>query len=160
LPPQKVRMQASCLACELMSGARDLPGGRIRSTRSWAVEHCVGPLGVGTLLVKPLRHCLHVSSLTSAEAAELGPLLVQASACVQELAGAEQVYVCLWSHSGWSPGHIHFVVQPAWERLRDRYSGPGPMLQADQFRLNEPVARSEVEAFCSRARAWSGWSAT
>lgn len=151
-------MTTGCLACELTSGARDLPGGRIHETRHWVVEHCVGPLGVGTLLVKPFRHCLHVAELTGDEAAELGPLLSRAAACVQELARAEQVYVCLWSHAGWSPGHVHFVVQPAWGRLREHHSGPGPSVQAEQFRANVLPPRPEVEAFCAAARNWPGWA--
>jgi hypothetical protein len=37
-----------CLACDLAAGRQ---GGRIHETAYWIVEHCVGPLGVGTLLV-------------------------------------------------------------------------------------------------------------
>ena len=47
---------SDCLACELIAGERELPGGRVFATDHWVVEHCVGPLGVGTLLVKPFRH--------------------------------------------------------------------------------------------------------
>lgn len=36
------------------------------------VEHCVGPLGVGTLIVKPERHVVHVADLTAEEAASMG----------------------------------------------------------------------------------------
>lgn len=122
------------------------------------VEHCVGPLPAGTLLVKPFRHCLHLGDLTPEEAAELGPLLAKASACVRELAGAEQVYVCLWSHADWRPGHVHFVVEPAWARQKERSGRPGPFLQAAQFEAAELPARPEVEAFCKRARRWPGWS--
>jgi hypothetical protein len=38
-----------CLACDLTSGALPLPGEVIFETSAWRVEHCVGPLGVGTL---------------------------------------------------------------------------------------------------------------
>ena len=48
-----------CLGCGLTGGKLDLPGGRIYATEHWVVEHCIGPLGVGTLIVKPLRHCHH-----------------------------------------------------------------------------------------------------
>ena len=58
-----------CLACDLTNSRRDLPGGRIFATAHWVVEHCIGPLRVGTLIVKPLRHCLHVSELTAEESA-------------------------------------------------------------------------------------------
>ncbi len=50
-----------CLACELADGRRPLPGGRIDDTAHWLVDHCVGPLGVGTLVVRPKRHVLPVS---------------------------------------------------------------------------------------------------
>ncbi|MDJ0789967.1 MAG: hypothetical protein QNK05_24485, partial [Myxococcota bacterium] len=87
-----------CIACDLMAGRADRPGGLVHETRGWVVEHCVGPLGVGTLLVKPRRHCLHVGDLDGEEARELGPLLQRTSACVEQLNAADQVYVCLWSH--------------------------------------------------------------
>ena len=116
-------------------------------------------LGVGTLVVKPYRHCLHVGELSEPESLELGPLLARTSSCVQQVANADQVYVCLWSHAGWSPAHIHFIVQPSWTHYQARYSGPGPTLQSEQFIANDPLPRDEVEAFCAKARAWTGWAA-
>ena len=88
-------MEASCLACDLASGRRLLPGGLIYRTASWLVEHCVGPLGLGTLIVKPERHVTAVADLSLAEAAELGPLLVLASRVAGQLAPASQVYAPL-----------------------------------------------------------------
>src|SRR5438270_12275711 len=109
--------RVDCMACELADGRRHLPGGRIHRTVHWVVEHCVGPLGLGTLIVKPERHVTAVADLSPGEAAELGPLLRQASAVAHELAGdpsdpVEQVYNCLWSHAGGRPVHIHYVIQP------------------------------------------------
>ena len=102
-----------CLSCDLQAGRRDLPGGEIHSTGRWSVSHCVGPLGVGTLIIAPTRHVLHVWDLDVDESVELGPLLQRSADVVRELADPDQVYVCLWSHAGGVPGHIHFVVQPA-----------------------------------------------
>src|SRR5215472_5637399 len=68
-------MPLDCYACRLIEGAEPLPGGRIYTTEHWVVEHCTGPLGVGTLIVKPFRHCVHIGDLTTAEAQELGPLI-------------------------------------------------------------------------------------
>ena len=82
---------SECLACDLACGAVPLPGGLILQTPGWRVEHCVGPLGVGTLVVKPKRHVLRVADLTEREAAEMGPLLVSVAAAVDELTGASQV---------------------------------------------------------------------
>jgi diadenosine tetraphosphate (Ap4A) HIT family hydrolase len=71
-----------CLACDLAEGRVDLPGGVILTTDRWIVEHCVGPLGVGTLIVEPKRHVVHVWDLEQTEAAELGPLLRRVTAAL------------------------------------------------------------------------------
>ena len=147
---------AGCLACDLTAGRADLPGGRIHATEHWAVEHCIGPLGAGTLIVKPIRHCLHVWELTDDETEELGLLLRQTTETVRQLAEADQVYVCLWSFAGWQPGHIHFVLQPVWEHTQERHEHPGPCHQRDMFHANELPSRAEVEAFSKRARTMFG----
>jgi diadenosine tetraphosphate (Ap4A) HIT family hydrolase len=141
-----------CIACDLSAGREPLLGGVILDAGAWRVEHCVGPLGVGTLIVKPVRHVLHVADLTAEEAAELGPLLRRAATLVTELLEPEQVYVCLWSHAGGVPGHIHFVVQPVSRALMDRYGVHGPGLQKAMFEAGEELPEDEVEAFCERAR--------
>jgi len=144
--------QTSCYACNLSTGAERLIGDLIAETCHWRVEHCQGPLGVGTLIVKPKRHCLHVWGLTREESTELGPLLAMASRVVRNLTSPDQVYVCLWSHAGWQPVHIHFLIQPAWNSQKALYAYPGPTLQHEMFEANEPLNADEVEAFCAEAR--------
>ena len=80
------------------------------------------------------------------EIAELGPLQRTAQV-IQVLAAADQVYVCLWSHTGWEAVHIHFVLQPAWNALRERYPGPGPLLQVSMFAAGEPLDPRAVQEF-------------
>lgn len=147
-------MPPGCMACELSSGERYLPGGRVFGSEHWVVEHCVGPLAVGTLILKPIRHCVQVADLGPAESGELGPLMKLVCSCVRELTDADQVYVCLWSHADWQPGHIHFVIQPSWERLRDEFPGPGPAVQLAMFHTGAAPDRARVESFCERARAF------
>ena len=142
-----------CLACDLAEGRVPLPGGVIFETAGWFVEHTVGPLNVGTLIVKPKRHVTRVSELTDEEASELGPLLRRAAAVVDELVAPDQVYTCLWSHAGGTPVHIHYVVQPATRELMDRYSDYGPHLQVAMFDADVLPGKGEVEAFADRARA-------
>ena len=145
-------MVGSCLACELTSGVREPPGGPIHETEEWRVEHCVGPLGVGTLIVKPTRHVVHVADLTESEAAELGPLLRRAAQVVSELSSPTQVYVTLWS-SG--PVHIHWVVQPVTPDQEARARGPA--LQAAMFARGASVDHREAARYAERARAaWPG----
>ena len=141
-----------CIACDLISGAADLPGGRIHETSHWVIEHCVGPLGVGSLIVKPFRHVEHVWDLTDRETQELGPLLKLATETIRRVVNPDQVYVCLWSHSGWNPVHIHFVLQPAWNSWKYQYAHPGTTVQEAMFEANDAPQRHEVEAFANSAR--------
>jgi ATP adenylyltransferase len=141
-----------CIACSLTDGTSDLPGGRIYATNHWLVEHTIGSFGIGTLIVKPFRHCLHIWELTDEETQELGPSLRLVSATIRAILKPDQVYVCLWSHAGWKPGHIHFVLQPSWNDFRLEHERPGPFLQVDMFKAGVEPARQEVEAFAARAR--------
>ncbi len=138
-----------CIACDLADGRIALPGGRIHETTHWLVEHCVGPLGVGTLVIKPKRHVVHIWELTSDEAAELGPLLRSTSLAVADLIGPEQVYVCLWSHG---PAHIHFVVQPVTPMQMEELGAHGLRLQVAMFDRNQAPPEPDIEAIASRAR--------
>jgi diadenosine tetraphosphate (Ap4A) HIT family hydrolase len=140
-----------CLACELLDGRRPCPGGSIDETERWAVEHCVGPLGVGTLIVKPKRHVVHVWDLDAEEAAELGPLLRRTAGAVAEAFDPHQVYVCLWSHADNVPGHIHWVVQPV--AASEDSGRRGPQLQAGMFEAGEPPDPAAVEVAADRIRA-------
>ena len=140
------------MACDLAAGRLDLPGGQIAASPHWIVEHCVGPLGVGSLIVKPARHVVSVGELNADEADELGSVLRRAAAVVDALVEPEQVYVGLWSHAGRRRVHIHFVVQPATTEDIERIGDYGPGLPAGQFELDERPPRSDVETFCDRAR--------
>ncbi|GAA4606059.1 hypothetical protein GCM10023195_21410 [Actinoallomurus liliacearum] len=149
--PEQVT-RTGCIACELSSGVRPLPGGRLHESSGLVVEHCVGPLGVGTLVIKPLRHVVHVADLDETESAALGPLLRRTAAAVTEVIRPEQVYVCLWSHMDREPGHIHFVVQPVTKVDMVRFEAAGPELQLAMFRAGESPGEPEVDAVCTRLR--------
>jgi diadenosine tetraphosphate (Ap4A) HIT family hydrolase len=143
-----------CLACDLAQGRRALPGGLITETGGWRVEHCVGPLGVGTLLVKPSRHIETVADLSPDEAVALGPLLSKTAAIVTALCDPEQVYVCLWSHAGGRRGHIHFVVQPVTKQVMGQYDDRhGPALQLAMFDAGDVPDVAAVDDLVAKARA-------
>jgi diadenosine tetraphosphate (Ap4A) HIT family hydrolase len=145
-----------CLSCDLAAGRVDLPGGEILVVDRWIVEHTVGPLSLGTLIVKPKRHVVHFWELDDAEAAEIGPLLRRVSATLADLIHPEQVYVGLWSHAGGVPVHIHLVVQPVTRTLMDSIGKYGPHLQVAMFDAGVIPPREEVERFAERARAALG----
>jgi diadenosine tetraphosphate (Ap4A) HIT family hydrolase len=129
-----------------------LPGGLIHHTDGWRVEHCVGPLGVGTLLVKPKRHVTRVADLTKKEAEEQGPLLRRCAVVLERLLEPEQTYVCLWSHAGGEPGHIHYVVQPITRALMDDFGVHGPRRQVEQLARGDVPSEPEMLAFADKAR--------
>jgi diadenosine tetraphosphate (Ap4A) HIT family hydrolase len=147
-----------CLACDLIEHPEEVPGGRIATIGSWVVEHCVGPLGVGTVVVKPLRHVIHLADLDPVEAAQLGPLLADVARAVtsaQAEAGepVDQVYVCLWSHAERRPGHIHFVVQPVSAEVMARHDAHGPKLQTSMFEAAKQIDPSAAARAAERIRA-------
>ena len=142
-----------CMACQLSSGGLALPGGQIFRTHYWLVEHCVGPLGPGTLIVKPERHVTSVAGLSEAEAAELGPLLRRTSQVASQLVEADQIYRnCLWSHAGGEPVHIHYVVQPVTKEQMSEFAAHGPSLQVAMFSKGGASDPADVERISDLAR--------
>ncbi len=141
-----------CLACDLTEGRQEPPGGCIFETEHLRVEHCVGPLGVGTLVVKPRRHVLYVADLNDTEASGLGIVLLHASAVIRELLRPDQTYVCLWSHTGREPVHIHWVVQPVTRAQMSDLNTHGPALQAAMFARGELPDAADAAAFAHSAR--------
>jgi diadenosine tetraphosphate (Ap4A) HIT family hydrolase len=83
--PESAADVVGCLACDLASGRLPLHGGLIHESEFWRVDHCVGPLGVGTLVVRPKRHVTKVAELTSEEADEQGVLLHRSAAVIERL---------------------------------------------------------------------------
>jgi diadenosine tetraphosphate (Ap4A) HIT family hydrolase len=141
-----------CMACQLSSGDLALPGGQIFRTRFWLVEHCIGPLGLGTLIVKPERHVTSLAGLSEDEAAELGPLLWRASQVASQLVEADQIYNCLWSHSGGEPVHIHYVVQPVTKKQMSDFAAHGPSLQVAMLSKGGQLDPADVERISDLAR--------
>lgn len=144
--------ESGCVACDLLSGRRTLPGGEIYRTTRWAVEHALGPLEEGTLVVKPTRHVCHVADLNADESAELGPLLRLAARVVTQLCDPDQVYVCLWSHAGFRPVHLHFVIEPVALASVVEVGLTGAGYQAHLFETDARRPSDAVSAFCELAR--------
>lgn len=112
----------------------------------------MGPLGLGTLIVKPKRHVTAVADLTEDEAANLGPLLRLASDVARRLVDAEQVYNCLWSHADGVPGHLHYVIQPVTRQQTAEFGSYGPDLQAAMFAAGRLPDPKQVAVVAQKAR--------
>ena len=83
---------------------------------------------------------------------ELGPLLHRVTDTIRVILKPDQIYVCLWSHAGWKPGHLHFIIQPSWNHLKREHQHPGPFLQVDMFKANVLPSNKEIKAFCKKAK--------
>lgn len=146
---------AGCLGCDTLTGRREIPGGIVHQTTRWIVNHAVGRLNLGTLVVVPRDHIVAVADLDDAAAAEMGPLLRDVAQAVETLCQPEQTYVCVWSHGKTERRHLHVLVQPVTATLVAQYGGlRSEQLQVKIMTTGEPVDRADVERFCGDARRY------
>ena len=61
--------------------------------------------------------------------------------------------MCLWSHAGGEPQHLHFVVQPVRSADLDGHRRFGPALQMRMFDAGRLPAAEAVADFADRMRA-------
>jgi diadenosine tetraphosphate (Ap4A) HIT family hydrolase len=139
-----------CLACQILAGETQVPGGVIAENTWWIADHCLGPYGLGSVVIKTKAHRENLWELTPHEAASLGPFMQQISEAVAKSLDAERVYVSLWVDQ--PPHHVHFVVQP-------RYPGKQELglkgLELQVFRtLSKPPKAEEMADAAKRIREY------
>ena len=133
-------MVEGCIACSVGAGVIEAPGGCITETESWAADHCVGPYGVGAVVIRTKEHVEDFWRLGEQALAELGPLLRDVSAAIVDARGAERVYVTMWVDK--QPHHVHMVVFPRWPSDQER----GPGLLAKHIAAGSPPAKEAAAA--------------
>ncbi len=101
-----------CLACDVLAGRVEVPGGTIDETMHWHADHCIGPFGVGAVVVKSKEHVSDLWRLSDEAVAELGPFLRRISGALVDGLGAERAYLTMWVDK--PPLHVHLVVYPRW----------------------------------------------
>ena len=144
---------AGCLGCDIATGRSSVPGGILHRTSRWIVNHAIGRLNLGTLIVAPRDHVVAMANLDEVAASELGPLLRDAARVVEAICRPEQTYVCVWSHGRIERRHLHILVQPVTTALVAQYGGlRAEQLQARLMTTAEPPDPAEVERFCAGAR--------
>ncbi|HEY0475977.1 MAG TPA: hypothetical protein VGD37_00550 [Kofleriaceae bacterium] len=148
-----MRAVDGCLGCAIVAGRCDVTGGIVHRTPSWIVNHAVGRLNLGTLVVAPRDHVVAVGDLDDAAASELGPLLRDTAAVVEAICRPEQTYVCVWSHGQTERRHLHILVQPVTAALVAQHGGlRAEKLQVSVMTTGEPPDRADIERFCADAR--------
>ena len=111
-------MDPDCLACRVNSGEEPVPGGVIAETEHWRADHCIGPFGVGAVVVKTKDHIGDFWALEQETAAELGPFVARLSRAIVEALGAERVYLTMWVDK--PPHHVHLVLYPRYANEQRR----------------------------------------
>lgn len=92
-----------------MTGRAALAGGIVHRTRQWVVNHCVGPLDVGTLVLAPCRHIVAVAELSDEEVAEMGPLLRRSARVVERLCDRNRSTSAVVPRLGLTPAPAHDI---------------------------------------------------
>lgn len=142
-----------CLGCDFATGRRSPPGGFVHETSSWVVNHVVGSMNLGTLVVSPREHVVAMADLGDQAAVELGSIRRLTARVVELICEPEQTYVGLWSHGAAGRKHLHVVVQPVTSSVVARYGGVrGEQLQARMLASGDIPDAADVERFCEHAR--------
>ena len=87
-----------------------MPGGLIAETEHWHADHCIGPFGIGAVVLKTKKHIENVWELPPAVAQELGPFAQRISNAIIHGVAAERVYLTMWVDK--PPHHVHLVLYP------------------------------------------------
>ena len=113
-----------CRSCAWDARLDELPPReRVYVGERWRVAHAFDAALPGWLVVLPRRHVTRLDELTREEAAELGPLLVDATAALRAVVGCLKTYVMLFAErEGF--GHVHFHVVPRMADLAAEHLGP------------------------------------
>ncbi|WP_405055792.1 hypothetical protein OG474_23980 [Kribbella sp. NBC_01505] len=141
-----------CLGCDVVSGRLQVPGGLIHETPHWVVNHVVGSMNLGTLVLSPRDHVIAVAELTVEAADEFGSLVRRTAQVVDSILDPEQTYVSSWAHRDDGRKHLHIVVQPVTSATVAEYGGArSEQLQAAMLLSGKEPDRGEVERFAATA---------
>jgi diadenosine tetraphosphate (Ap4A) HIT family hydrolase len=112
-----------CYSCREAAAADPPPRERILRTDHWRVVHSFETGLPGWLVLLPVRHVTSLAELGPAEAAELGPLIVDLSTALVAELGCSKTYVMQFAEA---PGfaHVHFHVVPRMPDLPAELRGP------------------------------------
>jgi diadenosine tetraphosphate (Ap4A) HIT family hydrolase len=133
-----VSQVSPCLACDIVRGARALPGGVLLREGGLALHVLADPSPLrGWLVLTSERHARAWYELTPAESAALGPLAARVMAAQRAALGAEHVYAFA---IGDVLQHFHLHLVPRFAGTPDRLRGrrcfegsPADMLPDDEL---------------------------
>jgi diadenosine tetraphosphate (Ap4A) HIT family hydrolase len=141
----------TCLACRLNNNPNLVPGGRIVETKHWIVEHCIGPFGVGAVILKTKQHKARFSECTQSEVKEFASLLKLIHDAMEDVLNPEHIYVSKW---GEVTPHVHFLIQPITQETKKKYQAHGPLLQAKMVQSGEIPDPKQAAQVAKKLKQW------
>ncbi len=142
--------EQECLTCRIERGEIEVPGGLVYRDDDWAVDHCIGPAGVGAMVVRARRHVESLWDLSDREARSIGLVIRGVSGAIVAALRAERVYVSLWVDR--KPYHVHWVLWPRYKGMMERYGGGGLELQSGLWSEGPPEP-AEVAKAAAKVKA-------
>lgn len=130
----------ACMACDVLEGRLEAPGGTIFREGGWVLDHSLSPCALrGWLILKPERHVEHVAELTPEESASVGSLIQRASRALMAALDAERVYVM---SMGEVVRHVHFYLVPRYADMPEH----GLRVLSEMFSEGRPWACTDEAA--------------
>ena len=112
-----------CTACDLLAGARLVPGGIVWRGGGLALHALDGPCPLpGWLVLTAERHARALYDLDAEAAAALGPVAQRVMSLQRTILGAEHAYLFA---IGDALHHAHFHLVPRYAATPDRLRGRG-----------------------------------
>lgn len=136
----------TCPLCARELSTDEPPGGWVHRSGLWSAGVAEGFEVPGWLFLQLRRHAEGPMAMAPDEAGELGGLLVELTAAIQAVTGAEKVYVAAY---GEAFPHFHLVLHPRMPAAPPEHKGPALFAARDELR---DVAAST--AIAEQLRAW------
>jgi diadenosine tetraphosphate (Ap4A) HIT family hydrolase len=127
----------TCLGCDVNALRIVPPGGTILGTDTWVADHCIPPLVLGYLILKPRRHVTAVADLDPAEAADFGVVAQRLMAAMREVLSPERIYLFAF---GESQAHLHVHLMPRYPGMPPRGGALIERVFAHEWLVDEAAA--------------------
>ncbi len=134
---------STCLLCDWEAADREFARVQVWDDELWRVTTSLGAPVAGFSYLEPKRHIPAITELDGPEATSLGPTLARVTSALQQVTGADLVYVNVF---GERVAHLHFNLAP--HRAGDALRGGPGMLDGDA----SPVPAEELQAAAERVR--------
>jgi diadenosine tetraphosphate (Ap4A) HIT family hydrolase len=128
-----------CEICHREAADVEPPGGWVARTAWWSVCVASGFEVPGWLFLELRRHAEGPMGMDDDEAGEMGILMRQVTDAIQQVTGAERVYVVAF---GELFPHFHALLFPRMPGAPPQFRGPTLFMQRDE--LSDPPAAAEM----------------